>query len=135
MKSVFLDTNVIIDLLADRIPFSKEAERIFNLAQQKQLKLYVSAQSFVTVHYVLKKYMDEKQLRSVLAELLNYLEIIPITKQEIDRSLNSKFTDFEDAIKYYAAISISDISCIITRNLKDFKHAEIHVLPPDQFML
>lgn len=135
MKCVFLDTNVIIDLLADRIPFSKDAERIFNLGKNKQLKLFVSAHSIVTVHYVLKKYMDEKKLRLVLTELVECLEIIPVTKQVIDRSLTSKFTDFEDAIQYFTAISIADISYIITRNIKDFKFAEIAVLAPDQFIV
>jgi len=34
MKTVFVDTNILIDLLADRPPFSKFAIEIFNNAEK-----------------------------------------------------------------------------------------------------
>lgn len=135
MKSVFLDTNVIIDLLADRKPFSKDAERIFVYSLENHVKLYVSSHTMVTVHYVLKKFLGEKQLRTALLDLLNYVETIPVNEQILAKSLQSKFSDFEDAVQYFSAASNNTISCIITRNIKDFKHAEIPVLAPDQFNL
>jgi predicted nucleic acid-binding protein len=135
MKSVFIDTNILIDLLADRKPFSKDAERILLYARDKEVQLYVSSHTIVTTHYVLKKYLAEKELRAILSELLEYLTVIPINQQILTKSLRSKFSDFEDAVQYFSALSINDVSCIITRNIKDFKQAEIAVLAPDQFNL
>ena len=75
MKSVFVDTNILIDLLASRLPFSKFAIEIFDLAERKQVRLYTSSHSLATTHYLLKKHMGEKELREVLYSLLDFIDL------------------------------------------------------------
>ena len=135
MKKVFLDTNILIDLLADRQPFSKFAIEIFDLAEKKKIKLYTSSHSLATTHYLLKKYMGEKDLRTLLYSLLDYLDIMSIDLTIIKKSLLSRHKDFEDAIQIFAANSIDNLDFIVTRNVKDFKEAGIVVLPPDELLL
>jgi len=132
MKTVFVDTNVIIDLLADRPPFSKFAIELFRLAESKKVKLFTSSHSLATTHYLLKKYVAEEQLRAMLSSLLDLIVVIPVDLQIIKKSLSSKYKDFEDAIQIYAANSINSIDYIVTRNLKDFKDADILVFAPDE---
>ena len=62
MTKVFLDTNIIVDLISDRKPFSKYAIEIFQKAEEGKLKLYTSSHSLATTHYLLKKYIEEKDL-------------------------------------------------------------------------
>jgi predicted nucleic acid-binding protein len=132
MKQVFVDTNILIDLLADRPPFSKFAIEIFDLAEKKQIRLFTSSHSYATTHYLLKKHIGEKELRELLYSLLDFIELISIDSAIIKKSLLSKHKDFEDAIQIFAANSVADIDYIVTRNLKDFKNTGITVLPPDQ---
>ena len=66
MRNVFVDTNILIDLLADRPPFSKFAVAIFDLAENHKVKLFTSSHSYARTHYLLKKYMGKKELRVVL---------------------------------------------------------------------
>ncbi|HMG09817.1 MAG TPA: PIN domain-containing protein [Mucilaginibacter sp.] len=132
MRNVFVDTNILIDLLVDRPPFSKFAIEIFNLAEKKQVKLFTSSHSYATTHYLLKKYIGEKELRELLYSLLDFIDLISIDISIIKKSLLSNHKDFEDAIQIFAANSISNMDFIITRNLKDFKDAGITVLPPDE---
>jgi predicted nucleic acid-binding protein len=132
MKQIFVDTNILIDLLADRPPFSKFAIEIFDLAEKKQIRLFTSSHSYATTHYLLKKYIGEKELRELLYSLLDFIELISIDSAIIKKSLLSKHKDFEDAIQIFAANSVADIDYIVTRNLKDFKNTGITVLPPDQ---
>lgn len=134
MKNVFLDTNILIDLLADRPPFSKFAIEIFDLAEKKQLKLFTSSHSYATTHYLLKKHVSEKELRDLLYSLLDFIELIPIDISIIKKGLLSNHKDFEDAIQIFAANSIADMDFIVTRNLKDFKDAGITVLAPDRLI-
>jgi predicted nucleic acid-binding protein len=134
MKIIFVDTNILIDLLADRPPFSKFAIDIFDHAEKDKIKLYTSSHSFATTHYLLKKFMPEKELRKVLVSLLDYIEIIPIDLDIIKKSLLSTHKDFEDAIQIFAANSINNLDCIVTRNLKDFKNTGVAVLPPDELV-
>jgi len=82
----------------------------------------------------LKKYIDEKELRNVLYNILDYLNIVAIDQDVIKKGLRSKLKDFEDAIQIISAYSIEKLYCIVTRNIKDFKGAEIPVLSPDELV-
>jgi len=134
MKKVLVDTNILIDLLADRQPFSKFAIEIFSLAQNNKVKLFTSSHSYATAHYLLKKYMSEADLRKALISLLDFIELVPIDTTIIKKSLLSKHKDFEDAIQIFAASAVDRVDFIVTRNLKDFKDAGITVLPPDELL-
>lgn len=135
MKKVFLDTNIIVDLIADRKPFSRYAIEIFNKAEEKKIKLFTSSHTIATTHYLLKKYLDEKALREVLYSLLDYLTVIPVDTDILKKGLRSKHKDFEDAIQILCASSVEKTDCIVTRNTKDFRDCEIPVLTPDELCM
>lgn len=134
MKKIFVDTNIIIDLLADRKPHSKFAIALFEKAELHKVKLYASSHSLATTYYLLKKYVDDKNLRLILLALLEYVNIIPIDVHIIKRGLKSKHKDFEDALQILSATSIDKMDCIVTRDLKDFKDSEIPVFSPDDIL-
>ncbi len=135
MKNIFVDTNILIDILADRQPFSKSAIEIFGLGIQNKINLFTSSHSIATTHYLLKKYISEKELRKIIYSLLDYIDVISIDVSIIKKSLLSDHKDFEDAIQIFAANSIKNIDYIVTRNIKDFKNADVIVLPPDELLL
>ena len=134
MKRVFVDTNILIDLLADRPPYSKFAVELFDRAEKDYVKLFTSSHSYATTHYLLKKFISETELRGALLSLLDFIEIIPVDLTIIKKSLLSKHKDFEDAIQIFAANAVDNIDFIVTRNLKDFKDTGIIVLPPDELL-
>ena len=135
MKKVFLDTNIIVDLIADRKPFSKYSIEIFKKAEEKKIKLFTSSHSIATTHYLLKKYLEEKILRDVLYNLLDYVTVIAVDIDILKKGLRSKHKDFEDSIQILCASSVEKIDCIVTRNIKDFRESEILVLTPDELCL
>lgn len=134
MKKIFVDTNILVDLIADRKPFSKFAIQIFSKAEERKIRLYTSSHSIATTHYLLKKYIDEKELRDVLNSILDYLYVVAIDIDIIKKGLKSKYKVFEDALQIISAYSIEKIDCIVTRNAKDFKGSEIPVLTPDELI-
>ena len=135
MKKVFLDTNIIVDLIADRKPFSKYSIEIFKKAEERKIKLFTSSHSIETTHYLLKKYLEEKILRDVLYNLLDYVTVIAVDTDVLKKGLRSKHKDFEDSIQILCASTIEKIDCIVTRNTKDFRDSEILVLTPDELCL
>jgi predicted nucleic acid-binding protein len=135
MKKLFLDTNIIVDLIADRKPFSKYSIEIFKKAEEKKIKLFTSSHSIATTHYLLKKYLEEKILRDVLYNLLDYVTVIAVDTDVLKKGLRSKHKDFEDSIQILCASTIEKIDCIVTRNTKDFRVSEILVLTPDELCL
>lgn len=132
MKYFFLDTNIVIDVLIDRQPFSKYGQQLFDLGYKEEIKLYISSLSYTTIYYYIKKSCSshEKTI-AILKELEQFIETTDVTKATVHVALNSDFKDFEDAIQYYSAHS-KKIDAIITRNPKDFKKSKLLVLSPEE---
>lgn len=133
MKKIFLDTNILVDLIADRKPFSKFAIEIFQSAESKKVQLFTSSHSIATTYYLLKKHVDDKALRSILLGLFDFLSVIPVDIEVLSKGLRSKQKDFEDAVQIFCATSIEKMDCIVTRNIKDFKGSVIPVFAPDDY--
>lgn len=131
MKKVFIDTNVIIDFLADRSPFSDHAAILFQFATENKIKIYVSAISFNNTYYILRKVTSHKKALNLLSGIEEYVGIQETNRSIIRQSIKSNFNDFEDAIQYFSAVQIGNIDIIITRNPKDFKKSELPVLSPE----
>ena len=134
MTKLFLDTNIIVDLIADRKPFSKYAIQIFQKAELKEIELFTSSHSIATTHYLLKKYLAEKELRDVLYNLLDYITVVAVDVDILKKGLRSNHKDFEDSIQILCASSIDKMDCIVTRNTKDFKASEIPAFNPDEIL-
>lgn len=130
---VFLDTNVVIDLLGKRDPFFTAAAEIATLAVEKRLEIVVSSISFVTVFYVLRKVFSEETVYAKLQKMVAICSISPVDNSTVLMSLNAGMKDFEDAVQYHSAIT-SGAEIIVTRNAKDFKNVALPILTPDEFM-
>ena len=133
-KNIFLDTNILVDIVANRKPFSKNAIAILDYCQKETIKMHSTSHSIATLHYIAKKIVDEKELRLIIEDLLDAISIIAVTESVLKKSLKSSHKDFEDAIQIVSAQSINEMDCIVTRDLKDYKNAQINVLTPDEFL-
>lgn len=134
MKHLFLDTNILIDVLANREPFAESAAKLFNLAEKGKVTLMISALSYSNIYYIIKKNCTHKELISLLRDLEALTETLDVTKEIIFKSLSSEFKDFEDSIQYYTALSNKEVSVIVTRNVKDYKGSKLSVLTPDEVL-
>jgi predicted nucleic acid-binding protein len=130
---LFLDTNVMLDLLGRREPFFENAARIVSLADKGKAKIVVSALSYATTDYFLSKMLGVNKSIELLRKFKTISDIVSLDEIIIEKSLNSSFTDFEDGLQYFSAIQ-AECKYIITRNVKDFKNAEIPVLTPYDFL-
>ena len=133
MDKVLVDTNIVLDLLGERKEFLTEAQELFTMSDQKEVKLYVSSLTFANTYYILSQQLKINNVRKILRKFKVLVAVLPMDDKIIDLSLESDFKDFEDAIQYYTAIE-NEINIIITRNLKDFKNAEIPVLTAKEYM-
>jgi len=132
MKSIFLDTNVLIDFFADRKPFSIEAARLFNYSFKKKISIYISAVSYNNIYYILRQSCSHSETIKMLTELSEWTDIIDVSKDIINKSIKSNFKDFEDAIQYNCAKSLNKIDFIVTRDTKDFKTSSLPILTPKE---
>lgn len=132
MKRIFMDTNVVIDFLANRQPFSLAAAELFDMAVKDTIKIYISAVSFNNIYYILRQSLTNNATLSALTQLADMTEITDVTHTIIHQSLKTDFKDYEDAIQYYCALSITKLDFIVTRNGRDFKKSILPILTPSE---
>jgi len=133
MKNIFVDTNVIIDFLGNRESFSNAATELFDLYEGNKKKIFVSAISYTNIYYLLyKQIKSHKEVISLLNILFDLTELIDVNKNIISQSLHSNFSDFEDSVQFYSAISNAKIDIIVSRDKKGFKKSTLPVLDVEQ---
>lgn len=131
IQKVFLDTNVIVDLIFNREPFVKEAEEIFTLKESFHYDVIVSALTIANLAYVIER-LNKKPHES-LAALLPFIKIVDLTASIIEETIVSIFKDFEDGLQHSSAL-FAEADVIVTRNEKDFKRSLIPVMSPQEFL-
>jgi predicted nucleic acid-binding protein len=134
MKKLFIDTNIVIDLLSRREPFFEEAAELFSLADKKQVELSISSLTIANTSYALLRQIDANKAKSILRKLRLILRILPLDDKIIGLALNDEtFSDFEDGLQYFTAIE-NEQELIITRNLRDFKSSKLPTMTAKQFI-
>ena len=133
MTKLFLDTNVMMDLLGERVPHYDSVAKIATLADKGIVKMIVSSFSYPTVYFLLSKFESSAKVKEKLRKFKIISEISDLDEKVIEKGLASEFDDFEDALQYYCALK-SDCNILITRNVKDFKVSEIPVMTGEEFL-
>jgi len=132
-KKVFVDTDIIYDLLGKRDLFYLPAAQLFTLADEGKIQIFISALSLANLYYLISKQRSEEEAKETLRKFKVLVHVAPLNDKIIDLALNSKFSDFEDAIQYYSALQ-NGIEVLLTRNLKDYRKAQITVLTAQDFI-
>lgn len=133
-NKLFIDSDVVIDFFTDRKPFASPASELFELNEQGEVQLHLSAVSINNIYYIVRKYLGHKKTLEVIGELVEIIEIIGTTKKEITQALRNDFKDYEDSIQYSTAMTIKGIEAIITRNVKDYSRSGIAVFTPENYL-
>ncbi len=134
MKRLFIDTNIVIDLLSRREPHYEESANLFSLADQKIIELNISSLTIANTGYTLLQHTSSQKAKEILRKLRLIVNILPLDDKIVGLALNDdSFPDFEDGLQYFTAIENSQ-DLIITRNLKDFKASGLPVMTARQFL-
>ena len=133
MKHYLVDTNVVIDMLLDRED-AEAACAVFDGAERGEYVLHICALSFTTMYYSLRKILTRERRISALSQLREVLKVAQVDAGVIDLALKSGWKDFEDAVQYFSAVADSQITAIITRNVKDFKNSTLEVVDSLAFL-
>lgn len=134
MKRVFVDANIVVDLLCERYPWFPSVMRIFNMADRRQIELFCSTLSLGTASYLMEtRKMSPQDIFDGIDLLCQMCTPTVVDASVVRQALDSGFTDFEDALQHFSAKTV-DAECIVTRNKKDFSSSEIPVYELDEFM-
>ncbi len=131
---VLLDTNVLMDCVAERMGFAENAKAVLRLCMEKTIEGCIAAHSVMNLFYILRKHLSLDERRRVLLQFCKFLSVVKIDKTLIIAALqNDGFTDVEDCLQSECAKAIA-ADYIVTRNVKDFADSPIPAIPPDAFL-
>ncbi len=134
MNEVFIDSDIILDLLMKREPHYLSAAKLFTIIEKGNVKAFVSPLIFSNLFYILRKITSKERAKNSLKKLKFLVNILEVNEYIIELSLESDFNDFEDAIQYYTALE-NKIDCLITRNKKDYKKSLITICTAEEYIL
>ena len=125
MKHLMIDTNVALDVLANRKPFAEEAAQLFQHAAKGRVKLYISSLSYTTLFYLLRKDDRSEVVLSSLRNLEGVCETVDVTSEVIQAALRIRSGDLEDAVQIQAALHHKKVTAIVTRDAKGFRRSSL----------
>ena len=132
--TVFLDSNIILDILLKNEDFWEESKAVLSLADSPEIDFFVSAASVTDIFYIVnKKLKDFDKSKAYLQELLEIISIAGVDEFCIKNALLSSWQDFEDAVQHEASVQIR-ADYLVTRNTKDFPTAFVQVITPKEFL-
>lgn len=130
---VLFDTNIILDVLLDRKPFSEHASYLMSMVECSEISGFVCATTITTVHYLLSKQLNNKKAKECIRSIMTLFEVASVNRVVIENALKTKFTDFEDSVLHESARH-AGAEYIITRNIKDFSKSQIPTYTPTEFL-
>lgn len=132
-KKLFLDTDVILDVIFKRGPHFIDSQKVMSIVERDFFRGYTSSLIIANCYYIINSNKDQNTALKAISKLRSVLNILPFTNREIGESLSSDIRDFEDGIQYFICVN-NNINNLITRNIADYKGMEINALTPKDFL-
>ena len=126
---VLVDTNVVLDVLLERRPFSEAAAQVFALVEESRIEGFLCATTLTTVDDLLGQALAPAKAREALQRLLSLFEIAPVNRPVLELALRSGIADFEDAVLEQAGRLVA-VDAITTRNVRNFGKSTVTVFDP-----
>ena len=132
MNNLFIDSDILIDLLAKR-PHYNDALKLLSIVTEDKAKAFTTSLIMANVDYIITKFGNKQKSRKAIKTLRKNISILTMDEKVFDEALESSFPDFEDALQYYSAMK-HGVDFIITRNKKDYSKGNIKVLTAGEYL-
>jgi len=126
---VLLDTDIVLDIFADRQPFVVEASVLWLAHEQGRLEALISPITPVNVFYILRRQVGTTQARQLVGRLLATMPVCTLDQAVIQVAHALPMADFEDAVQA-AAAAAAGLDALVTRNTRDYSAAPLTILTP-----
>lgn len=131
---IWIDTNIILDVLCNRKGFVENSSSIWKLCETNQIEGYISALSVPNIVYILRKELDPEKTMEIIQKLTLIFEVVDLRASDLKNAAEMLTSDYEDAIQMCQAARIH-AEHIVTRNIRDFKESSVQALTPAELLL
>jgi predicted nucleic acid-binding protein len=133
IEKIFIDSDIILDVLTERKKFFEPAAELFELGFSKKIELFTTAVVLANVFYMIRRTAGTENAKKNLQKLRLIVHILSVNEKVVDLSLHSTFGDFEDGLQYFTAKE-NNIPTIITRNIRHYKVKDLIVQTAEEYI-
>ena len=131
---LLIDSDVLIDFLIGREPFTKDAEEIVKKSKEKTISAFLAPHSITNIYYILRKTAPAPERRQSLLDLCQSIPVVEIGHEMIVKALaNNEFKDFEDCLQAECARAVN-ADYIVTRNIEDYGYSKVPAILPENLL-
>lgn len=130
---LFLDVNVVLDVLADRKPYANDAALVLSVIEEGEAEGYIAAHTATTLFYLLERDLGLRKAKSALADLLKLVEVVPVDHDRLLHAMAMNWEDFEDAVQAACAAK-AEVDYFVTRNAADFSGSDLEIISPAELV-
>lgn len=133
---ILIDTNIILDLIQSREPFSENASKIINSCVKKENEGYISAHSLSDIFFILRKDKTVEERKALILNLCSFFIVIPEDKNFYTAVCqNNDWNDLEDGLQMKCA-DFENLDYIVTRDAgKGFNNSPVKVISAEDFLI
>jgi predicted nucleic acid-binding protein len=128
MKRLFLDLNVLLDVILER-PGAPMAAQIWAALEKKRGEGYVPAHGLTTVFYVVSRAQGRAFAKRAVDGLMRVFAVAPVNEDVLRHALTLDWPDFEDAV-CAAAAEACGCDAIVSRDPDGFPESPVDVIDP-----
>ena len=104
MAKVFIDTNVLLDMLLEERPGNQIAKTLFGAAEAGIFEGYLTTQSIIDAHFIVRKHgMVFEAFKKSIQSLRSFIKILAIDELDLLWAFGNPTGDFEDDAQYGSA--------------------------------
>ena len=126
---IHIDTDVLVDAVNDREPFSEASTRFLDLISTGIEPACVAWHTISNLHYVARPKPESPGIRPFIEDLARLVTVVPTSNADLLRALSLPMNDFEDAMQVAAAMA-AGARLIVTRDLDDYRNSPIRAISP-----
>ena len=130
---IFIDTNVILDVLCDRPGLAEASGKVLKLCETNALEGYVSALSIPNIVYILRKELTREKTKEIIRTLGMILTVADLKADDLNKAAGLNFTDYEDALQSVCASRVK-AQYILTGNIRDFQNSKVPAIKPAELL-
>ena len=128
---MLLDTNILLDVVFDRHPFSEAASSLVKLLQERGEAAYISWHSVSNLYYLVSRDLGDSVAREFILEFTRFLSVAETGTEDVLYAMSLPMRDFEDAMQVAAARACG-ARRIVTRNARDYARSPIPAISPQE---
>ena len=128
---MLIDSDVLIDLALDRLPFADTAEELLDRIQHGVESANIAWHSVSNLYYITTPAIGRDNARDFILDLIRFVPVAATGTEAVRYAAGLPMTDFEDAMQVAAARACG-ATRIVTRNVSDYVRSPIPAVTPQE---